>query len=196
MEPTVDSTSSTDPAAEALHNPVVSSDLIVIGVIRSPHGLSGQLRVRYFGDDSENLLHAEHVWVGASEASAVRFEVAAVAPGRRSEVRLRLAGIDDRNRAETFAGQQVMLEPAQLQPLAGDEYYGYELVGCRVETRDGRQLGRVSRIWSTGAPDLLVVESESGAEHMIPARRELLVEVDIEGRRVVVEPIPGLLEPS
>ena len=196
MEPTAGSTSSTDPAANALRTPAVSSNLVVIGTIRTAHGLSGQLRVRHVGDDPENLLRAEHVFVGADESSAVRFEVADVAPGRRGEVRLRLVGIEDRDRAETFGGQNVMVAPAQLQPLAGDEYYGYELVGCRVETRDGRELGRISGIWSTGAADLLVVETESGGEHMIPANREFLVEVDIEGQRVVVELIPGLIESS
>ena len=55
-------------------------------------------------------------------------------------------------------------------------------------------IGTVRGIWETGAPDVLVVEDADGAEHLIPAAEALLLEVDIEGGRIVVDAIPGLVD--
>ncbi len=87
-----------------------------------------------------------------------------------------------------------MTSPDRLEPLAPGEYYGYQLMGCRVERVDGREIGVVRDIWPTGEANVLVIEGEGGVEHLIPAAEELLREIDIEGRRIVVDVIPGLLE--
>ena len=68
--------------------------------------------------------------------------------------------------------------------------------GCEVEDGAGRSIGRVREIRGTGAQDLLVVDGAGGAEHLIPAVREWWREVDLAGRRIVVELPPGLLEPE
>jgi 16S rRNA processing protein RimM len=86
----------------------------------------------------------------------------------------------------------VLVQAAELEALPAGEYYGYQLVGCRVEGQDGVPVGTVREIWETGGPDLLIVEGEGGREHLLPAA--LLREVDVEGRRAVVELLPGLLD--
>jgi 16S rRNA processing protein RimM len=67
-------------------------------------------------------------------------------------------------------------------------------VGCRLEGADGTVVGTVRGIWQTGAHDVLVVESDAGVERLVPAAEELLREVDLPGRRIVVEIPPGLLD--
>jgi 16S rRNA processing protein RimM len=111
-------------------------------------------------------------------------------------VRLRLRGVADRDAAEALRGLLVLAERELLPPLAEGEHYWFELIGCRVETTAGEPIGSVREIWETGAHDVLVVEAEDGTRRLVPAAQELLKEVDIEGRRVVVEPIPGLLDPT
>jgi 16S rRNA processing protein RimM len=54
----------------------------------------------------------------------------------------------------------------------------------------------VKEIWETGAHDVLVVEGEDGRRVLLPAAREFLREVDVAGRRVVIDVIPGLLDPA
>jgi 16S rRNA processing protein RimM len=184
MERTAASTSSTDPRYVAL------------GRVVAAHGVSGQLRVRYFGDGPEELLRHDRVVVGRSEADpeAAEFEVVRAVPGRRGEVRIGLVGVEDREAAERLRGRLLMTGPEALEPLRSGEYYGYQLLGCRVEGHDGRAIGVVRGIWPIGENDVLVVEGEGGTEHLIPAVRDLLREVDVEGRRIVVDVIPGLLE--
>ncbi len=169
---------------------------VVLGRIVGAHGLRGQLRVRYFGDGPDNLLALPRLRVGANaeDAEAIDYEVTSAAAGRRGEVRLAFSGVASRDSAEGLQGRVVMTDRGELPELAPGEYYGFELVGCRVFGDDGRAVGTVSGIWSTGGPNVLVVEGENGTEHLIPAAGELLREVDPEGRRIVIEVIPGLLD--
>jgi 16S rRNA processing protein RimM len=175
----------------------MASRRAVVGRVRGAHGLRGQVRVQALGDASA-LLTLENVTLGGDEGDpdAASYAVEAAAPGRQGEVRMRLAGVRRREQAEGLRGRLVMADPAEFEALPAGEYWGFELVGCRVETRQGRPVGRVREIWGTGAQEVLVVEGEGGREHLIPAVRALLPEVDVEGRRIVVEAIPGLLDES
>ena len=74
-----------------------------------------------------------------------------------------------------------------LPPLEEGEYYDEDLIGCTVETVKGKELGRLAEIVVTGANDVYVVACERG-EVLVPAVDGIVLEIDIDGRRVVVEP--------
>jgi len=169
---------------------------VVIGRIIGAHGMHGCVQVRYSGDGPENLLRASVVALGDGEedTKAVSMQVVSAEPGRPSEVRMSLAGIDGREQASQLRGRLIMVEAGQLEQLPDGEYYEYQLVGCRVEGDDGQTLGTVREVWSTGSSDVLVVEREEGGQHLIPTGGDFLREVDVDARRIVVEIIPGLLD--
>jgi 16S rRNA processing protein RimM len=163
------------------------------------HGLHGELRVRFFGDDGRNLLAAPDVWLvpagaGRREEAGRRVSVRRAEAGRAGEVRLALEGVDDREAAQALRGHRVLVPPGALAPLPPGEFYWHELVGCRVEDQDGAGIGTVVEVWSPGAHDVLVVDAGGGRRHLLPAAREFLREVDVPGRRLRVEVIPGLLD--
>jgi 16S rRNA processing protein RimM len=170
-------------------------DRVVLGRIAGAHALGGEVRVRVFGDGPENLLRQPLVWLGEErdDPAARAYEVRAAEPGRPGEVRLALEGVGDRDAAAALRGLLVIGDPAELPRLAPGEYYFYELVGCRVEGRDGHPVGTVREIWDTGAHDVLVVEDAAGRRHLLPTARELMREVDLAARRIVVDIVPGLL---
>ena len=190
MEPIADSTSSTETEREFPAR-------VALGRVVGAHGLNGQLQVRYLGGDPGNLLQALAVWLAEREddAHAEPYEVVRVAPGRGGEVRMLLAGVEDRDAALRLRGQLVLIEEAALAELPAGEYYSYQLVGCRVKTEQGRELGTVREIWPTSAVDVLVVVDEQGVQQLIPAVEEQLVEIDLEGQKIVIEVLPGLLDP-
>jgi 16S rRNA processing protein RimM len=133
--------------------------------------------VRCFGAEPEVLERVPRLILAgepgeAGEGQEVSYPVESVAPGRRGELRVALEGVKDRDAAEALRGRRVLVEAAELEALPAGEYYGYQLVGCRIEGQDGAPVGTVREIWETGGPDLLVVE----------------------GRRAVVELVPGLLD--
>lgn len=133
---------------------------------------------------------------GAEGAADPPVAVRGAEPGRPGEARLRLDGVTDREEARALEGLWVLGEAAELEPLPEGEWYWYEIVGCRVEGHDGTAIGSVREIWETGAHDVLVVEGEDGRIRLLPAAEALLKEVDIRERRIVVEVIPGLLDPA
>ncbi len=188
MEPTAGSTSSTDEGRE-------DTERVALGRIVGAHGLRGQLRVRYFGGDPDHLTQISAVLLAETEddPEAEPYEITEAAAGRRGQVRMTLAGVESRESAELLRGRLVVVEAAQLSELPEGEYYSYQLVGCRVESEDGRDIGTVREVWSTGAPDVLVVEDEAGVRHLIPAAESLLREIDIDRQRIVIEILPGLL---
>jgi 16S rRNA processing protein RimM len=153
--------------------------------------------VRCFGAEPDvlqeipRLILADEPGEGG-EGREVCYPVESVAQGRRGELRVALEGVEDREAAEALRGRQVLVEAKELEALPEGEYYGYQIMGCRVESQDGAPVGTVRQIWETGGPDLLVVEGEDGREHLVPVA--LLCEVDVEGRRAVVELLPGLLD--
>jgi 16S rRNA processing protein RimM len=170
---------------------------IVLGRVVGAHGIRGALRVRVLGDSPGTLLRLGRVWLGreASDPDARSFEVEEVAPGRAGEVRLRLGGVERREDAEGLRGELVLGESAALEKLPPGEHYWFELVGCEVELADGRRIGNVTELWATGAHDVLVVAGLDGQTRLVPAARAFLREVDIRKRRIVIDPIPGLLDP-
>jgi 16S rRNA processing protein RimM len=169
---------------------------VAIGRVAGIHGMRGGVRVQAFDDGPESLLRASEVTLGESEEDpkAVSVKVAGAEPGRPGEVRMTFTGFEERGEASRLRGRLVMVDSGQLERLPDGEYYEYQLVGCRVEGEDGQTIGAVREVWSTGASDVLVVESEEGGRHLIPTGGDFLREVDLDGRRIVVEVIPGLLD--
>jgi len=167
-----------------------------LGRVIGAHGLRGELRVRLLDEEDNNLHAMASVWLAREEGDpkAVEARVRAVGSGRRGEARLALEGVDGRDAAEALRGRLVQAAVTQLGRLEPGEYYQYELVGCRVEDGNGRVLGVVSGIWETGAPDVLVVVDAQRREHLIPAAREILREVDVAARRITIDAPAGLLD--
>ena len=170
---------------------------IVLGRVLGAHGVRGWVRVRYEGDGPAHLVRAERVTLARDErgTAARTYEVEGGGTGRAGEARLKLVGIGDRDAANALKGSWVLGQAAGLEVLPDGEFYWYQLVGCRVETEDGTPVGTVREIWETGAHDVLVVKRDDGRQVLIPTAQELLPEIDLDEKRLVVAPLPGLLEP-
>ncbi|HTD26624.1 MAG TPA: ribosome maturation factor RimM, partial [Candidatus Elarobacter sp.] len=78
-------------------------------------------------------------------------------------------------------------------PPAEDEFYYHEVVGFRVETTGGESLGAVAETFPTGLNDVWVVRG-GGREHLIPVVADVVRAIDRATRRIVIEPLPGLLD--
>lgn len=191
MERTAGWTSSTEPGDPG------APRRVVVGRVRGAHGLRGRVRVQCFGDAAEMLSGLERIRVGLSEddPGAVAYGVESAKPGRGDdEVRMSLDGIGRREQAEALRGLLVMADAEQFEALPPGEYWAFQLVGCRVESPAGAPLGQVRSVWHTAAQPLLVVVDAAGREQMIPAVGEMLRQVDLADRRIVVELPAGLLE--
>lgn len=107
---------------------------------------------------------------------------------------LRFAGYDSIEAATVLVGYELTVPESERVELDEDEYYDWELEGCRVEKLDGESVGHVRAVMHTGASDLLVVEGAQGREHLIPLVDEICVGIDITARLIRIDAPEGLLE--
>ena len=157
---------------------------VVLGTVVGPHGTRGWVRIRSSTEPRENiLLYAPWYLRRNGHWSAV-----GVAEGRVQGrgVIARLDGCHDRDGALGFRGCDIAVERARLPDLEDGEYYWADLVGLRIATTSGVELGEVARMMETGANDVMVVQGES--ERLIPFLPGTVVQsVDIERGAVVVD---------
>ena len=169
-------------------------EYLVIGKVLKPHGVKGDLRVRYYNpEDPLFLSRYKRLYLKDERRGLLRpFKVLKVRPHKDLLI-VSLEGLRDREDAERWRGSEVLVRREDLPPLEEDEYYWEEIIGLEVFTKEGESLGRVTSIWRTGGSDVYVVEGEKG-EIMLPAIKQVVLEVDREGGRMVVELLEGLLE--
>lgn len=103
------------------------------------------------------------------------------------------AGCESAEAATALVGWLVAVPEAAALPLPPGRFYPWQLEGCRVVTDDGLEVGRVTRIERAGGQDLWVVGNEGG-ERLIPAVPEIVIDVDLAARRIVIRPPEGLLD--
>ena len=109
---------------------------------------------------------------------------------------MKIAGCDTIDAASEFTGYHFCVAEAERVPLAEGEYYDFELEECSVQLANGENVGRVQRILKTGGVEILVIAPPSGAELLVPLAESIVIEIDIAGKRIVIDPPEGLLELS
>jgi len=167
---------------------------LAVGRVLRPHGVRGELRVEIITDCPERL--GQHVYLYLahpdSPEKAQRYPVERLRP-HKNILLLKLGGCDDRNAAEELRGLLVQIPAEEAAPLEEGEYYYFQLVGMRVETESGEWLGHVAEILETGANDVYVVRGPRG-ELLLPAVEDVVRELDLESRRLVVRLLPGMVD--
>jgi len=158
---------------------------LVVGKVVAPWGTKGELKVAILTDFPDRFRDLKRVYLGDEPW---------MLEGHRRHGRwviLRLEGCADRNSAEKLRGELVQIPLEEAIPLSEDEYYIYQIVGLEVWTSEGEHLGRVSEVLFTGANEVYLVEGERG-EILVPAIEDVVKEVDLEGGRLIVEPLEGI----
>ena len=103
-------------------------------------------------------------------------------------------GYEHPDAAAVLRGSVIEIEDADLPELGAGEYYVHDLVGIEVVTTAGDTLGALAEVLRTGANDVYIVRKSGQRDLLLPAIGDVIAEVDLEGRRMVVELLPGLLE--
>ncbi|MFG2086539.1 MULTISPECIES: ribosome maturation factor RimM [unclassified Spirillospora] len=169
------------------------SEPLVVGRIGRPHGVRGEVAVDVRTDEPESRF---------AEGTQIVTDPPATGPLTIERVRwhsgrllVRFAGIGDRGAAEELRGTWLVVDPGDIPPSADpDDFHDQELIGLTVVTADGTDVGEVADVLHHGQ-DLLVVRGDAG-EKLVPFVAALVPEVDVPGGRLVIDPPPGLLDPS
>ncbi|MHB1192799.1 MAG: ribosome maturation factor RimM [Longimicrobiales bacterium] len=171
---------------------------LAVGHLTRPHGLLGELYVTLLTDHPEGSF-APGVVLSLADATGLAPDPdlpplrVVSARGFKSGVLVEFAGVESRSEAEALRGRYLLRPTSELEPPAEGEYWQHDLVGLEVLTVQGLRLGTVRTIYELAPSDLLEVAGE-GKEYLIPFREEIVVEVDVDGGRMVVDPPEGLLD--
>lgn len=171
---------------------------LAVGRLTRAHGIRGELLVASLTDHPEDTF-VPGVVLRLGDAAG-REPDPAQAPLRVESARVfkdgwlvGFAGLETRTDAEALRGRYLLRAASELEPPAEGEVYRHELVGLEVVTADGRRVGVVRELYELSGADMLEVEGD-GTRHLIPFRAEIVVRVDLDAGRIVVDPPPGLLD--
>ena len=160
------------------------ADMVTIARVVKPQGRKGEIAIEPISDQPGRFESLSRVFAPAPGGAAQAFAVTDRWPHKGRMV-LKLAGVDSIDDAERLRGMDLRIPEEDLAALPPGSYYHHELRGLRVEDESGRAYGLVADILETGAgADVLVVRGASG-ETLVPLVSTFIVEVDLEGKKIV-----------
>ncbi|HEY7400302.1 MAG TPA: ribosome maturation factor RimM [Actinomycetota bacterium] len=163
-----------------------------VGKVTKAHGLRGEVVVLPFTDNPDRFADGATVLLADGRALSIR---SSRLHGNRLLVVFE--GVDDRTAADALRGSDLVVPESWLPELPAGEWWPHQLEGCEVVTESGRSLGIVTDVIPNAANDLWVArDPETGAETLVPVLRDVLVDVDVAGRRVTVRDVPGITAPE
>ena len=109
-------------------------------------------------------------------------------------VLLKLKGIDDINQAKEFKGCYLKINRKDAKELPKGTYFIADLIGLNVYTDDGKILGKIDDIFNYGSNDIYVVKDELGKQILLPAIKEVIIQIDLENEKMIVHLLKGLME--
>lgn len=165
-------------------------DLVRIGKVLRSQGKEGRLKVRLHETGLPGTA-ATKVYLGRP-GGFEEYEVESFELDRNSYF-LKLKGIDTLAQADGLAGLDVFVAETSFRPLDNGCYYDFQVIGCRIVTGDGTEVGTVRGILPAGGSNLLVV-ARGEKEYYVPFTEPICLRVDPEKREIVIDPPAGLLE--
>lgn len=141
-------------------------------------------------DYPDHLLLAETLYLGEDHEP---YQVEKI-QRHGNDALVKFVGIDTREQADSYRGVYVTLGIDDAVPLEEGEYYLFQLQGIEVFTDEGMPLGVFSGYLETGANDVYIITSPQGKELLLPAISDVIKQVDVAGRKMIVHLLDGLLE--
>jgi 16S rRNA processing protein RimM len=170
---------------------MVWESMVTVGRVVRSHGHRGHVVVF-----SETDFAADRFAPGASVATLTTdgLRTLRVVASREHDGRwiVGFDGVESIEDAERLRGAELRIAAEDVRPLQSG-YYVHDLVGCEVVTTSGTAIGRVTSVHLGSGPPLLVIDGATG-EVLVPLAQEICRVVDVAGKRIVVEPIDGLVE--
>lgn len=168
-------------------------ELVCVGKVVKVRGTGGELDLELLGGTALGFEKPLTLFLEKAEGAAPRaFSVEGTKQvGKRLAVKLE--AVDTPEGARKLVGYSVMVDAGRLPPLPDGQYYHYQIVGLDVVDTQGTSLGRIEEILEAGGNDVYIVRAE-GKEILIPATDNVILQVNLDAGRMVVELPPGLVE--
>jgi 16S rRNA processing protein RimM len=167
-------------------------NFVQIGHVIRPHGVTGLLRIVSYAQSGETFLKAGSVFIGKANEQLEERNVLSIRE-HGSLYLLKLSGAESLEKAEEFRDAEIFIRKEALAEKEEGEFFHFELLGLGVYLDTGQYLGVLKRIFPTGSNDVYVVKGQ-GKEYLIPAIYQVVKEVNLSEKRMVISPMKGLLD--
>lgn len=167
-------------------------NMLRVGVITSPHGIKGEVKVFPTTDDAKRFKELKKVILDTGK-EYIPMEIEHV-KFFKNMVILKFKGYDNINEIEKYKSRDLLITRDQAVDLAPDEYFITDLIGLAVVSDQGVELGTLKDVLETGANDVYVVAMKDGKELMLPAIGDCILNVDLEQGRMEVHVLEGLMD--
>ena len=186
------------------------NSLLRVGVISSTHGIRGEVKVFPTTDDNDRFKKLKKVWMDLGRNGYLELEVESVRFFKQMVI-MKFKGYDNINDIEKYKGKDLMVTREHAVPLKENEYFIYDVVGCKVVTAEGIEIGEVDEIMTTMANDVYVIKLSEGVnqlpaelrgnktitpgtELLLPSIPSCILDVNVEQKVVTVAVMKGSLD--
>ena len=166
-------------------------DYIKVGKITNTHGIKGEVKVFPLTDNIERFDDLKKVYLGDNK---LEVEIENV-KYHKGLVIIKFKEFNNINDVLEFKDQFIYIDEKDKVELPKDHYFIFDLVGCTVYNTKEEKIGIVTDVLQYAANDVYVVkDEEKNKNYLIPAVKEFIIEVDINNKKIIIDPIEGMIE--
>ena len=162
-----------------------------IGQIVNTFGIKGMVKVKPFTDDIRRFDELKTVYV-EKNSTKTEYEIEEV-KYHKDMVLIKFKGIDKVGQAEMLRNSYLTVSRDSVEKLEEGRYYIVDLLGLEVYTDEQVLLGTLEDIFNTGSNDIYVVKDKQGKQILLPAIQDVIKQIDIENKKIIVHLLPGLI---
>ena len=162
-----------------------------IGQIVNTFGIKGMVKVKPFTDDIRRFDELKTVYV-EKNSNQTEYEIEEV-KYHKDMVLIKLKGIDKVEQAEELRNAYLTVSRDSVEELEEGRYYIVDLLGLEIYTDEQVLLGTLEDIFNTGSNDIYVVKDKQGKQILLPAIQDVIKQIDIENKKIIVHLLPGLI---
>ena len=165
-----------------------------VGVIASTHGLQGEVNVFPTTQDPDRFKKLKKVTLHTQKGEEILLDVVSARFFKKFVI-VKFKQFNNINEVEKFRGCELTIDRKDAIKLNKGEYYCADLIGLQIVDEDGKELGTLTEILQTGANDVYeMTRNDTDDKVYIPAIKDCVKEIDVEGGRIVIHVMDGLLD--
>ena len=163
---------------------------IEIGQIVNTYGIKGYLKIVAFTDDIKRFDSLKKIYINIK--GNLQEEIIEDVKYHKNLVLLKLKNYDDINQVEKFKGNYIFISKEDRLELPEDSYFITDIIGLDAFTMEDKFLGKIVDVFSTKSNDVYVVRTEQGKDMLLPAIEEVVKQIDLDNKKIIVNQIKGL----
>ena len=162
-----------------------------IGQIVNTFGIKGMVKVKPFTDNIERFSNLEKIYI-KNKSGQTEYKIQEV-KYHKNMVLIKFEGIENPEQADLLRNSYLIVDRETEEPLEAGRYYIVDMIGLDVFTDDNEYLGKLEDIYNTGSNDIYVVKNELGKQILLPAIEDVIKNIDMDNKKVIVHLRPGLV---